>query len=102
MDIPRSAQTDLGLKHYLAAVEPPTQLNLSFWQVTDVGLKELAGLKFLRKLNLEFTKVTDSGLKELARLNHLRSLKLFGTLVTDEGLMKLDEALPGCQIPRSP
>jgi hypothetical protein len=51
LDIPPTARTDLGLKHYLAAVEPPRALYLDLWDVTDAGLKELAGLKGLRGLS---------------------------------------------------
>jgi hypothetical protein len=124
LDIPRSAQTDEGLKHYLAAIEPPTFLYLVEWnvtdpglkelvglaktehlylsrtQVTDVGLKELAGLKNLRTLELQKTKVTDAGLKHLAGLKSLQSLHLDGTEVTDVGLKDLQKALPECQISR--
>ncbi len=57
--------TDLGLKHYLAAIESPTTLSLHHTQVTDAGLKELAGLKSLQTLDLSTTQVTDTGLKEL-------------------------------------
>ncbi|MCS6850257.1 MAG: hypothetical protein NZ700_03690 [Gemmataceae bacterium] len=74
--IPDQARTDLGLKHYLAAVEPPTRLYLSSWRLTDAGLKELAGLKGLQSLDLSETPVTDAGVAELQK------------------------ALPGCQIYR--
>jgi internalin A len=89
--------TDLGLKHYLAAVEPPTTLNLRGTKVTDAGLKELAGLKTLKTLDLP-RQVTDAGLKELARLTSLQKLDLGGTEVTDAGFEELRRALPGCQI----
>ena len=55
LDIPEQSQTDLGLKHYLAALEPQTDLNLSEgsgWQVTDTGLVHLMGLTNLEKLFL--------------------------------------------------
>jgi len=42
-----------------------TTLDLGRTQVTDAGLKELAGLKQLTTLELRFTKVTVAGLKEL-------------------------------------
>jgi outer membrane lipoprotein-sorting protein len=89
--------TDVGLKHYLAAVEPPTTLNLRGTRVTDAGLKELAGLKTLKKLDLP-TQVTDAGLKELAGLKSLQLLNLEGTDVTDAGVERLQKALPGCKI----
>jgi hypothetical protein len=53
LTIPRQAQTDLGLKHYLAATNSPTTLDLSGWCVTDAGLAHLAGLTSLQELNLE-------------------------------------------------
>ena len=43
-------------------------LTLPVHQVTDAGLKELAGLKALQSLDLTGFKVTDAGLKELAGL----------------------------------
>src|ERR1043166_7151106 len=47
-----SAKTDVGLKNYLAAVEPPKTLNLCEWNVTAAGLKELASHKELETLVL--------------------------------------------------
>lgn len=64
-------------------------LDLNSTQITDEGMKELAGLKDLQMLNLQETPVTDAGLKELARLKVLQSLNLFRTQVTDEGLKEL-------------
>src|SRR4051794_357982 len=57
--------------------------------VKDAHLKDLAGLKRLRKLTLLATRVTDAGLKELAGLQQLRELALIGTKVTDAGLKEL-------------
>ena len=39
--IPNDAKTDLGLKHYLAALEAHTDLNLNGWKITDAGVAEL-------------------------------------------------------------
>ena len=84
------ALTDHNLKHYLAAIEPPTSLvELYMTKVTDAGLKELAGLKSLQSLSLGHTLVTDAGLKELAGLKSLQVLDLGYTLVTDAGLKEL-------------
>ena len=85
----------------LAKLPAPTTgfgLDLGRTQVTDAGLKELAGLKSLQTLNLDFTKVTDAGLKELAGLNSLQSLYLWGTKVTGAGFEELRKALPSCNI----
>jgi Leucine-rich repeat (LRR) protein len=96
--VPDPAQTDTGLKHYLTALKPPTELDLSRWRITDAGLKELAGLKDLETLNLQGTKVTDAGLKELSGLKSLRELNLSRTKVTKSGVEKLKAELPQCSI----
>ena len=57
-----------GVVGKLPAPEQGFGLDLSFTQVTDAGLKELAGLKQLQVLDLAHTRVTDAGLKELAGL----------------------------------
>jgi hypothetical protein len=91
--IPDRAKTDLGLKHYLAALEAPANLSLDWslhaWQLTDAGLKELAGLKSLQSLDLSGTQVTDAGLKELAGQKSLQWLNLYRTKVSDAGLKEL-------------
>lgn len=80
--------------------KPIVGVDLSFKQVTDADLKELAPLKNLKNLNLayprhrddDFTQprlVTDDGLKHLAQLNNLTAIDLTGTKVTDAGLKHL-------------
>jgi Leucine-rich repeat (LRR) protein len=64
-------------------------LYLSGPQITDEGIKELAGLKNLQTLHLTFTKVTHVGLKSLAGLQELQSLNLSGAQVTDAALKAL-------------
>ncbi len=76
--IPDEAKTDLGLKHYLAAIEEPSYLDLGGWKITDAGLVHLAGMKNLQHLYLE------------------------GTGITDAGLEKLQKALPRCRIESGP
>jgi Leucine-rich repeat (LRR) protein len=100
LSIPDRAKTELGLKHYLAALEAPTNLSLQGWQLTDAGLKELAGLTSLQSLYLDGTQVTDAGLKELAGLTSLQTLVLNDTEVTDAGIAELRKALPDCRIIR--
>ena len=73
-------------------------LDLNNTQVTDAGLKELAGLQSLQTLVLFGTQVTDAGLKELAGLKSLRELWLGDTQVTDAGVAQLRQALPNCRI----
>jgi internalin A len=79
LNFDRSLQTDVGLKHYLAAVEPPTFEILFGWKLTDDGLKELAAQKSLQELDLRYTDLTD---------------------VTDAGFEELRKALPHCKISR--
>ncbi len=91
LEIPESTKTDLGLRHYLAAIEPPTTLTLGGWEwkVTDAGLKELARTKSLQTLSFTGTQLTGANLKALAGLKNLQDLNLSGTQVTDEGLQEL-------------
>ena len=65
MEIPKEAKTDLGLKHYLAAVEPSATLRLIGWRITDAGLVHLKELTSLETLTLSETQVTDAGVAEL-------------------------------------
>lgn len=62
-------------------------LNLGDAQVSNAGLKSLAGLKNLESLDLGWTKdVGDAGLPLLAKLPRLKVLGLGGTKVTDAGI----------------
>ena len=109
--IPVGAQTDLGLKHYLAALEtqPPrlwsrfrpadtVLLLLPGWRITDAGMVHLKGLTNLQSLDLRKTKITDAGLVHLKGLNKLQWLYLMGTKVTDAGVSDLKKSLPNCEI----
>jgi hypothetical protein len=95
LSLPEKAKTDLGLKHYLAAIEPPTELDLSRyssnWHITDAGLKEVAAQRQLRSLDLTQANISDAGLQALAGLAELRTLRLAGlsTKVTDAGMKEL-------------
>jgi len=55
-------------------------------------------MKYLTSLNLSFTNVTDAGLKDLARLENLKSLELNATKVTFAGFRDIEKALPKCTI----
>ena len=68
LKIPQHAKTDIGLKNYLRAVEPATELTLFDWQVTDAGLMHLKGLTSLQKLEIRKTSVTPLGVAELLRV----------------------------------
>jgi hypothetical protein len=91
--------TDVGLKE-LAGLKSLHYLYLNGTRVTDAGLKELVGFKTLRTLTLWTTQVTDAGLKELAGLTNLQYLELGRTQVTDAGVAELRKALPKCEIIR--
>jgi internalin A len=67
------------------------QLILFNTTITDVGLKELRGMK-LTTLSLNGTKITDAGLKELKDMN-LRVLGLRGTQITDVGLKEMRDMM---------
>jgi hypothetical protein len=71
--------------------QPQCAFGLSLWhtQVTDAGLKEFAGLKWLQTLDLGSTQVTDAGLRELVALMGLQTLVLASTQVTDAGLKEV-------------
>lgn len=88
LDLGYRQVTDAGLKE-LAGLTSLQTLNLRSTPVTDVGLKELAGLTSLQTLSLDTTKLTDVGLKELAGLTNLQTLSIGGTQLTDVGLKEL-------------
>jgi Leucine-rich repeat (LRR) protein len=73
LTIPDDARTDLGLKHYLAALETKNALYLQRWKITDAGLVHLKGLTGLQKLSLP-------------------------EQITDAGIAALQKALPDCKI----
>ena len=68
--------------------------------LTDDDLEHLSHLKRLKVLTLDDTKVTDAGLDRLTGFTELQQLDLRFTAVTKEGVMRLQSALPRCQINR--
>jgi hypothetical protein len=81
--------SDVGVRA-LAGLTELQHLDLSGTGVTDEGLKEVAKHRGLTNLSLQGVKnVTDTGVKELAGLPHLKSLVLRATGVTDAGLAEL-------------
>ena len=68
-----------------------TELDLAGTNVTDKGLKQLAGLKNLMTLKLQDTKVTAAGLKELAGHKRLASILLSEGQLSDAHLRVLCE-----------
>jgi hypothetical protein len=93
--------TDEGLRH-LEGLTRLENLWLDDTFVTDDGLAHLRGLSRLKSLWLCGTQVTDAGLAHLGGLTDLEDLRLWKTPVTDEGVKRLQKALPGCRISRTP
>lgn len=88
LNLDNTQVSDDGLKH-LAGMTSLTKLRLSNTQIKGEGLKHLAGLMQLPNLTLSHTQVGDEGLKHLAGLTNLGWLDLSHTQVSDEGLTHL-------------
>lgn len=87
--------TNRGLEH----VQSMTQLKelvlgLGNNQITDDGLRYIAGLTKLERLCLQNSQITDVGLQHLVGLKKLQDLWVTNTAVTKDGLAELREALP--------
>ncbi|MBI3467901.1 MAG: hypothetical protein HY000_33255, partial [Planctomycetes bacterium] len=67
------------------------EVSLASTSVTDELLRNLQGLKHLRKLELHTTEVGDPGVEHLAGLTGLTELDLSGTAISDAGLAHLAE-----------
>ena len=65
------------------------ELGLAGMQISDEGLRHLAGLQKLTMLNLTRTGVSDEGLGALAKMVALRELHLSEAKITDDGLKAL-------------
>ena len=89
LTLPSQAQTDLGLKHYVAAVTTPTKLRLSRWSIGGASLAHLAGLTNLKELDLSYSWINDAGLVHLKGLTNLEQLNLYLSRITDAGLVHL-------------
>ena len=100
LDVPDSAKTDIGLKHYVKALDSEiADLFLFGWKLTDDGLVHLKALPNLQSLDLMEMQITDAGLVHLKELTNLQSLDLTGCeKITDSGVAELQKALPNCEI----
>jgi internalin A len=91
-----TAVTDEGLKA-LANLDNLIELGLGGGQrenpngpqVTNTGLKQLAGIKKLTKLYLRGKKITDASLTEVSTLKNLTKLSLYDAAITERGLKEL-------------
>lgn len=68
--------------------------------VSGEGIKHLARVPHLRVLDLRETQVKEDDLERLADFKSLRLLKIGAAGFSDESIMKLQTALPKCQIIR--
>jgi len=71
------------LKKLKRIAENVTELDLSFSNMTDQLMPQLAVFKNLTTLKLQNTQVTSKGIEQLVRLEHLKSLNLYATKVDD-------------------
>ncbi len=85
LNLSRTQVTDEGLKQ-LAGMAKLQVLDLSDTAITDAGIGHLKGLPALARLLLAKTKITDAGLSTLTTLPKLRELDVNGTAVTDAGM----------------
>jgi tRNA A-37 threonylcarbamoyl transferase component Bud32/Leucine-rich repeat (LRR) protein len=83
--------TDTGLK-YLAGLKNLQHLHVGGTGITGEGLKHLGGLQDLQTLGLSGMKVTPAGLKHLAGLKKLQRLGIANDQVTDEVLEVLHQS----------
>ena len=65
------------------------RLRLSYTDITDNGMKHLAGLTKLQVLDLSGTDIGDAGLAQIAAFTNLRELYLNHARFTDKGLPSL-------------
>jgi RNA polymerase sigma factor (sigma-70 family) len=87
MDLRDSQVTDAGLKE-LAGFKNLRALKLNNTQVTGTGLEELAGLN-LTELGFNEAMASDAGLNQVAQFKNLTSLDITNTKVTAAGLKEL-------------
>lgn len=81
--------SDAGLR-FVAGVQNLESLDLNYVPITDVGVEHLLDLKQLQMLDLRGTKITDSAAKILGRLPLLANLDVsYCQNLTDTGLQQL-------------
>ena len=100
LDVSGSKISDRGLLDLPSQRASLRILDLSFTQVSDVGLKAVTTLRELRHLSLIDCRVTDDGIEGLIRLTKVREIYLSKTDVTDKATEQLQRTLPTCRIER--
>ncbi len=85
----KSGITDEGLKS-IGTMGELRILQLDGADITDDGLKHLAGLKNLTDLSISgCTKLTDAGMTELTKITKLARLEIYDSKITDTGIFAL-------------
>jgi internalin A len=64
-------------------------LELVYTNITDEGLRKIAGLPALERLNLTSQAITDAGIEAFRRLHRLQHISLRVSRLTDEALRHL-------------
>src|SRR5579862_9200785 len=89
LDLSYTNITDLGMER-LKPLRGIRQLNLCYAEhVTDEGLAHLKGWKNLEWLNVRGTKITDTGLEHISASSSLRWLDVGFAQITNNGLDSL-------------
>ncbi len=88
LSLGRTEVTDAGIKR-LAGSTALEWLDLSFTKISDAGIAHIAGATGLRRLNLEGTAITDASLEVIAGFSQLEELDLSDTKITDAGIARL-------------
>jgi len=90
VDLNHKNITDADLRQ-LSGLKHLRRLQLDYAPITDGGLEVVRTLPKLQDVSLRYTKVTDVGAAHLGKLPELRTAHLTGTKITDAGI----EALAG-------
>lgn len=73
----------------VARIPKLQRLDLQWTNISDDGMRHLAGLHELRELEIDGTDVSDASVQVLLGLPNLETLSLKGTMITDAGIVAL-------------